>query len=148
METKICGICKQEKKIFDFNKNKIRKDGYQTLCRTCSNIRSNLFYNKNKESQRIIIYKQKNERKNNSRAKVIEYLTSHPCIDCGNNNILVLDFDHKQDKTMNISDMIAGGYIWKSIEKEIAKCDIRCANCHRIKTARDFGYFKLLGMHR
>jgi hypothetical protein len=34
------------------------------------------------------------------------------------------------------------GYGWNRILAEIAKCQVRCANCHRRKTARDFKWFK------
>ena len=59
------------------------------------------------------------------------------CIDCGENNPVVLDFDHvKGEKLMNISDMSSRGYSFKSIEKEMEKCEVRCANCHRIITTK------------
>jgi len=37
---------------------------------------------------------------------------------------------------MNISDMSNRGYSFKSIEKEMEKCEVRCANCHRIITTK------------
>lgn len=37
--------------------------------------------------------------------------------------------------------MIVEGYGINSIREEIAKCEVRCANCHGIKTARDFKYW-------
>ena len=55
-------------------------------------------------------------------------------IDCGINNHIVLDFDHIKDKKYNVSRMIHDGFTWASIKKEIAKCEIVCANCHRIRT--------------
>ena len=32
---------------------------------------------------------------------------------------------------------------WSEVAAEVAKCDIRCANCHRKRTARQFGWIKL-----
>mgnify|MGYP003152885164 CR=1 FL=1 len=58
----------------------------------------------------------------------------HKCIDCGESNPLVLEFDHVKDKSHNISDMTNGAYSIEAIKKEMRKCEIRCANCHRIKT--------------
>ena len=56
---------------------------------------------------------------------------SRGCIDCGfRGHPAALDFDHLSDKTINVSSA-------KSIaqaDAEIAKCEVRCANCHRIKT--------------
>ena len=56
------------------------------------------------------------------------------CFDCGINNHIILDFDHIRDKKYNISRMIHDGFSWKSIKKEIEKCEVVCANCHRIRT--------------
>ena len=56
------------------------------------------------------------------------------CVDCGVCNHIVLDFDHLKDKKYNISRMIHDGFSWAAIKKEIAKCEVVCANCHRIRT--------------
>lgn len=42
---------------------------------------------------------------------------------------------------MNVSLMVADGYSWENILKEIEKCQVLCANCHRIKTARDYKWY-------
>jgi hypothetical protein len=63
------------------------------------------------------------------------YLLEHPCVDCGESDVTVLDFDHVRDsKRMDVSALVAGGYSWHAIADEIAKCDVRCANCHRRAT--------------
>jgi uncharacterized protein YktB (UPF0637 family) len=56
------------------------------------------------------------------------------CVDCGINNHIILDFDHLKDKKYNISRMIHDEFSWAAIKKEIAKCEVVCANCHRIRT--------------
>ena len=56
------------------------------------------------------------------------------CLDCGENNPIVLDFDHIHNKKYNVSRMIHDGFSWAAIKKEIAKCEVVCANCHRIRT--------------
>jgi hypothetical protein len=56
------------------------------------------------------------------------------CVDCGEKNHVVLDFDHLKNKKYNISRMIHDGFSWAAIKKEIAKCEVVCANCHRIRT--------------
>ena len=56
------------------------------------------------------------------------------CVDCGITNHIVLDFDHLRDKKYNVSRMIHDGFSWKAILKEISKCEVVCANCHRIRT--------------
>jgi hypothetical protein len=67
---------------------------------------------------------------------VIEYLKSHPCVDCSESCVLVLEFDHLQDKKFGISTAIHNGYSLKDIKDEIAKCEVRCSNCHLKKTHR------------
>ena len=71
------------------------------------------------------------------------YLGENPCVDCGNSDIRVLEFDHRnpKDKKFNISKRVAGGVALQTLAAEVAKCDVRCANCHRIRTKeeRHFG---------
>jgi len=57
------------------------------------------------------------------------------CVDCGESNPIVLEFDHViGDKVGNVSDMCRKSYSTSTIKNEIRKCEIRCANCHRKKT--------------
>ncbi len=106
--------------------------------------------NYNKEKQKLWSAKHYSENKvkmiekaklNNQLAKdrnkryIKDYLSTHPCIDCGNNNIIVLEFDHiSNDKKHNISNMSSQAYSLQAIQEEINKCEVRCANCHRIAT--------------
>ena len=69
-----------------------------------------------------------------NRKFIDEYLRSHPCTDCGFKDIRCLEFDHIKNKFKPISLMVQNGSSIKNIEKEIEKCEVRCANCHRIKT--------------
>jgi uncharacterized protein YcfJ len=67
-----------------------------------------------------------------NRARVDEYLLTHPCVDCGMTDLVVLEFDHVRGvKVAAVSALVTGGYPWTKIDAEIAKCDVRCANCHR-----------------
>ncbi len=54
---------------------------------------------------------------------------------------MVLEFDHIRDKRADVSQMISGGLAWATIELEIAKCEVRCVNCHLRKTARELGTY-------
>lgn len=79
-----------------------------------------------------------------NRFKLWEYLLEHPCVECGEDNPILLDFDHLDPKTKRkgIANMIALHY-WSVIEKEIAKCRVLCVKCHRIHTAKQRGYYSL-----
>jgi hypothetical protein len=59
------------------------------------------------------------------------------CIDCGfNAHPAALEFDHvRGEKLGNVSTI--RNRAWHLVLAEIAKCDVRCSNCHRIKTAED-----------
>ena len=70
--------------------------------------------------------------------RMIAYLAVHPCSDCGEPDPVVLDFDHlpEFEKRFEIARAVgASTRSWKSIEQEIAKCEVVCANCHRRRTA-------------
>ena len=66
--------------------------------------------------------------------RLAEIKEASGCQDCGERNHIVLDFDHIKDKKYNVSRMIHDGFSWAAIKKEIEKCEVVCANCHRIRT--------------
>ena len=139
---KKCTACKEEKEFCFFNKNKTKSDGHNNICRECSNQRSKKYYNENKEHHKSVIYKRNTKIRNENRRKLYEFYLANPCVDCGEKNPIVLEFDHKNsvEKTANISSLLDNK--WETIQKEIDKCDVRCANCHRIRTAKQFGWYK------
>jgi hypothetical protein len=68
------------------------------------------------------------------RAYIKDYLKANPCVDCGEADPVILEFDHVRDKDFNISDATRKGVSINKLRDEIAKCEVRCANCHRKKT--------------
>lgn len=76
-----------------------------------------------------------------NQARAWDYLGQHPCVDCGESDPVVLQFDHLGDKRKEVSKMVSGGFTWATIQIEIEKCEVRCGNCHRRKTARDLGLY-------
>ena len=66
-----------------------------------------------------------------NRKRALEYLREHPCVDCGETDPVVLQFDHVGQKRANIARMLTDSFTWRQIELEIEKCEIRCGNCHR-----------------
>lgn len=72
---------------------------------------------------------------------VCEYLSEHPCVDCGEDDILVLEFDHRGDepKHRDVSVIMNSTYSIKALQAEVAKCDVRCANCHKRKSYERLG---------
>jgi hypothetical protein len=142
---KVCSKCKTDypAPLDDhFNKKAQAKDGYQSWCKKCLALKRKDIYQNDKE-----YYKEKARRHNaeyykrNSRF-IFDYLKTHPCIDCGESDPVVLEFDHRSDveKHHNVSEMHTLSL--EKIKEEIAKCDVRCANCHRRKTAIQFGWYR------
>ena len=70
-----------------------------------------------------------------------EFLSKHPCTMCGVTDIEVLEFDHldPKEKEYNISHLTGATYSLEKIQKEIKKCQVLCANCHRKKTFKERG---------
>lgn len=69
---------------------------------------------------------------------VQEYKLANPCVDCKNYFLEpeVLEFDHiGSDKTLHVSTMCYRPMSLDRIKKEIQKCELVCANCHRVRTA-------------
>jgi hypothetical protein len=73
-------------------------------------------------------------RREEGRKFIREYKLAHGCIDCGYNKCAeALEFDHKPGFSGRpITSM--SHYLPASILKEIEKCEVRCANCHKRKT--------------
>lgn len=74
--------------------------------------------------------------------ELLEYVRAKknvPCVDCGGIfPPICMDFDHvKGDKIIHISGAVARGWAIKRIQAEIDKCEVVCANCHRIRTFSD-----------
>ena len=65
---------------------------------------------------------------------LIEYFETHPCVDCGETDPVVLEFDHLAAKSFDIGQSI-DRRPWAAILAEIEKCEVVCANCHRRRTA-------------
>lgn len=67
--------------------------------------------------------------------KMVKKLKSVPCVDCHKKfPSYVMDFDHvRGEKTFNVGSL-GNSISFKRIQSEIAKCEVVCSNCHRIRT--------------
>ncbi len=140
---KICSSCHLPKDINLFAKKASAKDGRQSICKECQSEYNKIYYQENAEEIKERTAPRRDQHKITSKMFVIEHLSSHPCVDCGESDIVVLDFDHVSGtKEHNIADMIRLGFSLEAIKNEIDKCVVRCANCHRRKTAKDFNWLK------
>jgi len=69
------------------------------------------------------------------------FLLEHPCVDCGEADLRVLDFDHREgtEKSAEVMKLAKAAYSWARVMDEIAKCDVRCRNCHAKVTYERMG---------
>ena len=139
---KVCNLCKTFKKIEDYNKSSNKSDGLNSGCRDCTSKLARKNWNDPDKRNHYIRnhYKRKDRYVKRNCEYVWRYLSNNPCVDCGEDNIVVLEFDHISDKVYNISELMNRGCALNTLKKEIEKCEVRCANCHRLKTAKDFNW--------
>lgn len=150
--TKRCSTCKKTKSTKDFYKNRKKKDELQTKCKYCQkNYHNKVWYRKNKKQALEKIAERKTKVRRTSYRNVLEIYFSKGCVDCGEKDPRVLEFDHvrgekhsgrKHDKGAGVGYMIRNGYKWSTIKREIEKCEVRCRNCHIKKTAIQFNYYE------
>jgi len=75
--------------------------------------------------------------------RLLEYFESHPCVDCGERDPVVLEFDHLRDKRFDIANRLVS-VKWQTILDEMAKCEVVCSNCHRRRTAVRRGALRVI----
>lgn len=128
---KRCSTCRIWKSLSSFNRHTGAPDGHQFACRDCNRE----WHRANKERHNAMIHNRSARIRKANQAQLLAYLLDHPCVDCGETDPVVLEFDHLRDKRGNVSMMVRGSS-WKHVLEEIAKCEVRCANCHRRCTYR------------
>jgi len=141
VEIKQCSKCGEEKPVDEFYVDRRVKHstGRLASCKDCCK-RSERLKMENPETRERRLAKMRATgnpwRKDTiaaNKAFVQKYLEDHPCVDCGIDDWRVLEFDHvRGEKYKHVSALIA--YNIQTLIDEIVKCDVRCANCHRIKT--------------
>lgn len=145
MNYKLCKKCGKKKpatkEYFHARSTSLSSDGLQSWCKECKKKRAKEDYRSDPVKGKMSRKEAKIVAQERNRSFVYKYLQDHHCVDCGESRWQVLEFDHvRGEKEYNISYMVKSGLLLQKIEVEIAKCDVRCANCHRLKTANDFGY--------
>lgn len=138
---KTCTKCREDKEITEFSSCKRNKDGKSYNCKICVNAYYKDLYSRSNDRKE---YLKSQSKKNKIKTKtwVKNYLQNNPCVDCGESDYIVLEFDHidSSEKSFNISDGMMSKSI-NTIKKEIEKCEVRCSNCHRRKTAKQFNWY-------
>lgn len=130
-----CTKCKVEQPLENFGSKNKAKGQRNSWCRSCMADYQRSHYLENKA-----MYKarsaQRGRRLASERARLlIDFFAEHPCVDCGERDPVVLEFDHVRDKTFDIGQAI-GAASWVRIVREMQKCEVVCGNCHARRTAR------------
>ena len=132
---KRCTRCGKDRPLDQFPPVRRSEPGkLQTWCRACFAEANAANYAKNREREKTRLMARVAVVRAEVQRQLIVYLQQHPCVDCGESDILVLEFDHLRDKVADIATYANGGRTWPRILREIEKCEVRCANCHRLKT--------------
>lgn len=147
MKRKRCTRCDRWGALSKFNKDRTTKDGHTFECKLCATKRTKLWKLKgNLKEQTARKRKLKRSRqfcRKRNRTFIFSYLNTHPCVDCGETDPIVLEFDHvRGKKSSNVGHLMNSTYSLDTLRNEIDKCDVRCANCHRRRTAVGQNWYK------
>lgn len=143
LSMKVCTRCSVEKpdEEFPWRKKDFKR---ASACKECQRKLGREHYKNNKNKYSESAQRNRPNYVLRNKEYVIEYLKSNPCVDCGEIDIMVLEFDHREPllkRGSRISNFY--GSSLETLKKEIAKCDVVCANCHARRTAKHFGSFRL-----
>jgi len=138
---KRCARCHLLKPLGEFPIRRSGGERRNAYCFPCKLAYQRNYYKKDAEKQRRRVGKNSQRYRERNRRGVLAYLRAHPCVDCGEADLRVLDFDHvRPGKVAEVARLSGCALRWDRVEKEIAKCDVRCANCHRRKTSKERGW--------
>lgn len=127
---KLCKSCQTNKSLEEFGRNKRYPDGRQLKCKECRRAYDRQWYATTPSGQKW--KKRSRERQKEIKAWFFEHKKTLKCNRCEEDHPATLDFHHKDpsQKDLPLSEAIQK-WSKKRILKEIAKCEILCANCHR-----------------
>jgi hypothetical protein len=131
-ELRRCGRCGALLPTTAFNRS---GDEYQAWCRECFRE----YFRDRGSLHREQCRTGKRKRRKKAKAFLGTYLATHPCVDCGESDRDVLEFDHVGEKKDDLTRLAYHGYSVEALAAEIQACEVVCVNCHRRRTARRSG---------
>lgn len=133
---RFCRGCARWLSLDEFSFKSVSAGLRHSRCRACSRAVSRRHYERHKED-----YLARSRRANpivrrSVNMRILEYLHQHACVVCGEQDCVVLEFNHLDPaaKLANIGEIATRGYAWALVAEEIAKCEVLCANCHQRHT--------------
>lgn len=140
---KKCDHCKQYKEDESFAWRWKTLGIRQKTCRDCRKYFNKNWYEGDARQRHLKNVKErKHAARKVAREYVWNYLSTHPCSQCGETDPVVLEFHHNGGKERAVGVMAAGGYPVAKIQAEIDKCTVLCANCHRRLTMKERKWYR------
>lgn len=127
MHKKVCTKCNKLLCVDEFPWKRKANNQRSSWCLECHRAYAREHYAQNKDAYKKRARLAKDKSKKLAKIFLVEYLFAHPCIDCGESDILVLQFDHMLSGNLHVSAL---NHSVETISKELEKCEVRCANCH------------------
>jgi hypothetical protein len=131
-----CSRCSRLRPASRFNRH---PSGRQWWCRECFKA----YYEEQRARHRRRNNALKTARVLEAQAFVLAHLEATACIDCGERDPVVLEFDHLGTKRAEVSTLVRRGVRLPVVAVEIARCDVVCAACHRRRTAQRAGWARV-----
>jgi len=141
IDVKTCSTCRRSLQYSEFTARAASPDGHQSVRRDCNKARSKRYYAENVERHRKAVAAQVATTRAAHIERIGAYLLDHSCVDCGERDIRVLDFDHRDgsEKAAEVMKLAKAAYSWARVSAEIAECDVRCRNRHARVTYERMG---------
>jgi len=131
---KICSGCGESLPVAThFHQQKYKPKGQRprkrplSQCKACHKVRTKRAYRQRRLDQLRLVF---------------DHFRENPCVDCGEDNPALLEFDHVDEsaKSFGVGGKI-GDVSTPKLLKEIEKCQVRCKNCHHLRTMARQGHF-------
>jgi hypothetical protein len=139
---KQCCRCKVVKDTSEFHRSAPRKDGLQSYCRACKKLIDSEHDKRNPRRN----YERNKANIQRNQKWLHNFLKTKQCEWEGCNvsdpDMLVFDHINPSEKRHHVSNMVHTPFSLKSIQEEVAKCRVLCANHHQKHTIQQFGYKK------
>lgn len=136
-DKKKCVSCNENHELEMFSFKNQKENIRHNKCKNCQRLYCKKRYLLLKQTYKDKAKVNNEKYKERNREILSSYKNAIPCKDCNNfYPPYVMDFDHlpNYEKFKNLSRMKNSSYSVETIRKEIEKCDLVCANCHRIRT--------------
>jgi len=131
-QQKTCSRCRLVKPLAEFNFKRRLEGIRHPYCRDCGKELTRSHYRRRKR-----LYLDRNSRAYAERREIVRQAKARPCADCGvQYPYYVMDFDHRDGATKQFSLHAVTQVTKWAVLREIEKCDVVCANCHRERTQR------------